>query len=196
MIPYLICIYFILQEFWLGLNTEFKLTWLITIQYRIFPSHLPMDSGIMGFCGFGWMFSDSTTLRIRLCVFSERDEPFTCQPVRHFACTVASNSDRDWESSWSWASDSLTETAETSPLSGVAMSVVPLPLELLRLLRLLWYLYRSLVKLLGIITRQARGNGGHTKKKKCCSKTKRNRCRILLLWYVMPRETIELLKWM
>lgn len=131
-----------------------------------------MDSGIMGFCGFGWMFSDSTTLRIRLCVFSDRDEPFTCQPVRHFACTVASNSDRDWESSWSWARDSLTETAETSPLSGVAMSVVPLPLELLRLLRLLWYLYRSLVKLLGIITRQARGKGGHTKKKKMLFKNK------------------------
>lgn len=139
-----------------------------------------MDSGIMGFCGFGLMFNDSTTLRIRLCVFRDSAEPFTCQPVRTFA----------W--SWSWASESL--TAPTSLVSGVvvARSVVPLPLDLLRLLRLLWNLYRSLATLLGIITRQAREDQVDTRKKK---KRQENRCRILLASCVCRAGNYWLLKW-
>lgn len=41
-----------------------------------------MDSGIMGFSGFGLIFSDSTMFRMRLCVLRDSLEPFISHPER------------------------------------------------------------------------------------------------------------------
>lgn len=46
--------------------------------------NLPIDSGIIGLLGFGLIFKDSTTFRIRLIVFLANFEDFMFHDVRPF----------------------------------------------------------------------------------------------------------------